>query len=319
MNPSTATQHHGDAVTARAEQIPVVRRHVGLLLDLVALTKPRITAMVVVTGLGGMWLAAQTGAAAGLSWRAALIALGGLAMVVSGAGTLNMYLERDSDGLMVRTAGRPLPARRLEARVALWFGMLLSLVALPLLMFGAGVLPGLLAAVALFLYVFVYTPLKRVTSHALLVGAVPGAMPPLIGWTAASGHIGLPGLALFAILYFWQLPHFIAIATFRRKEFDRAGIVVLPAEKGDVVARWHALGYTLALVLSSLALIWLGVDGVVYRLTAVVLGVAFVVVAAAGLFPPALQSPRAERWARQLFVMSLLYLPLLIAAFMVSA
>jgi protoheme IX farnesyltransferase len=297
-----------------------VRRGAAVIADLVRLTKPRITAMVVVTGLGGMWLASRTGAAAPIDWRAAILAMLGLAVVVSGAGTLNMYLERDSDGLMVRTAERPLPARRLPPRVALVYGSALSLASLPILALGAGALTAALAALALALYVLVYTPLKRVTSHALLVGAVPGAMPPLIGWTAATGEIGLGGVALFLVLYFWQLPHFIAIATFRRREFERAGIRVLPQERGDRVARLYAIGYSVALLLTSLALVPLGVSGILYRVVAVALGMLFIGVSALGLRESALTSPAAsDRWARSLFTVSLVYLPLLIAALMLSA
>jgi protoheme IX farnesyltransferase len=266
-----------------------------------------------------MWLAVRLGAAHALSWRAALVALAGLAMIVSGAGALNMYLERDSDGLMIRTADRPLPARRLSPSLALGFGFVLSVAALPLLAFGSGMLTGLLAALSLFLYVFVYTPLKRRTSHALLIGAVPGAMPPLIGWTAASDHIGLGGLALFSVLYLWQLPHFLAIATFRRQEFARAGIKVLPNERGDRTTRLHALGYTIALFAVSLVLVPLGVAGPIYLATALGLGALFVGVAATGLRPRALEAAESERWARSLFLVSLVYLPLLILALMLSA
>jgi protoheme IX farnesyltransferase len=291
----------------------------GLLADLVRLTKPRITVMVIVTGLGGMWLSARTGAVAAIDWRLALWALSGLALVVSGAGALNMYWERDTDRLMARTANRPLPAGRMQPDVALWFGIALSAAALTMLAAKVNLLTAALAAFALLVYVLVYTPLKRVTTKSLVIGAVPGAMPPLLGWTAATNEIALPGLALFAVLFFWQLPHFIAIATFRESEFNRAGIKVLPTERGARTARVHALVYSALLLLSSLALVPLGVGGTVYMVNALALGAIFVIASATGLSRRALQPAHSVKWARSLFAVSLFYLPLLVAAIMVGA
>jgi protoheme IX farnesyltransferase len=175
-----------------------------------------------------------------------------------------------------------------------------------------------LAALALGLYVLAYTPLKRVTSRALLVGAIPGAMPPLLGWTAATGSIDWPGLALFGVLFFWQLPHFVAIATFRADEYARAGIIVLPAERGDRTARIHAVIYLCLLVSVSLALVPLGVCGSLYCATALLLGAIFLAAGVRGLSPATEKPAAAHRWARQLFVVSLIYLPLLMGAIMVG-
>jgi protoheme IX farnesyltransferase len=203
--------------------------------------------------------------------------------------------------------------------VALWFSLLLALVSLPLLALAVNVLTAALAFGAFVLYVAVYTPLKRVAPVALAVGAVPGAAPPLLGWTAATGEIGAAGLMLFLVLFFWQLPHFLAIATFRRSEYERAGIKVLPLVRGDKVTRARALIYCVGLVVSSLLLIPLGVSGPVYIINAIVLGTLFIWMVARGLSPAQLEPAASERWARGTFAVSLIYLPLLIAAMMMSA
>jgi protoheme IX farnesyltransferase len=313
---ASATAPAGLSIEAAAS---AWQRRWGVVRDLICLAKPRITVMVIVTGLGGMWLARRTGAVAALDVRVAIWALVGLALVVGGANALNMYIERESDGLMERTRGRPLPAGRMLPNVALAFGMLMSLLALPLLWWQVNGLTASLAGLSLLTYVLAYTPLKRITSRALVIGAVPGAMPPLLGWTAVTGELAAPGLALFAVLFFWQLPHFIAIATFRRAEYVRAGIKVLPEERGDRVARVHAMVYTVGLVVASLALVPLGVGGTAYLVNAILLGAVFAAVAGWGLSEETLRPVEAIKWARSLFAVSLFYLPLLIAAMMIGS
>jgi protoheme IX farnesyltransferase len=302
-------------------------------LDLVRLTKPRITAMVVLTGLSGAWLAGRTGAAV-VDWPRTLIAMIGVALVVSGANALNMFLERDVDALMTRTMDRPLPAGRLAPRVALAFGLLIGFGAIPLLAIAVNGLTAALAGASLIGYVWIYTPLKRATPWAVVIGAIPGAMPPLLGWTAVVGEVGGAGLALFAVLFFWQLPHFLAIATFRSEEYTRAGIKIFPAIHGDRITRMYARFFSLALVAASLSLVplcfWRGggpgdlaSGGWFYLISAALLGAAFIV---ASVRVPALSSRAALtgpseriRWAKSLFVASLVYLPALLAAMMVSA
>src|SRR5207249_1979750 len=177
---------------------------------------------------------------------------------------LNQYLERDIDRLMARTRNRPLPAQRLDRRVALALGIALAALSIPILTWAGGTMTGLLAAIALTSYVLVYTPMKQVSPHALLVGAVPGAIPPLIGWTAAMGRPTLPGLALFGVLFFWQLPHFLAISIYRKEDYARAGFKVLPVVRGERVTRFAILGYTLLLAAVTLSLTPLGVAGRLY-------------------------------------------------------
>jgi protoheme IX farnesyltransferase len=276
--------------------------------DLVSLAKPRITLMVLITTAGGLSLAG------GVSARTALLTLLGTALVVGSANTLNCWLERDSDKLMARTKNRPLPDGRMQPNVALWFGLLLGAMAIPMLSLGVNALTGALAAIALVSYVAIYTPMKQKSPAALLVGSVPGALPPLIGWTAATGHLEWAGLTLFGILFFWQLPHFIAIAIFRQDEYTRAGIKVLPAVRGLRVAKWHAVFHSLLLLLVTLVLVPLHVAGTLYLVAAVLLGGGMLAMSIRGLSPNA-----GAKWARQLFAASLIYLPLLFAALAIDA
>ncbi len=310
------------SVEVRGQAEGSVREQSNVVVQLLRLTKPRITALVILTGLGGTWLARRTGAIDSTDWRRTLFAMIGVVLVVSGANALNMYFEREVDGLMTRTAKRPLPAGRLNPTVALAFGLAIGFGSLPLLYFGVNGITAALAGASLVGYVWIYTPLKRVTPWAVAIGAVPGAMPPLLGWTAATGSIGRPGLALFAVLFFWQLPHFLAIATFRRDEYTRAGIKVMPATHGDRITRAYASFFSLALVAASLSLVplafWrsgapspLSVGGWLYLATALVLGGVFVAASA--------RTNERIRWAKSLFFASLLYLPLLIGAMLVGA
>jgi protoheme IX farnesyltransferase len=283
-------------------------RSLGAVIgDYLALTKPRLSGLVLFTAAGGMWLAGRS-----LDWKTWLFAMLGTAGTVGAANTLNCVIERDSDRFMARTARRPLPGRRLDSKRALVFAFVLSVTCLPLLAlvnwltFGLGVL-------ALTSYAFVYTPMKSRSHWAMHVGALPGALPPLMGWTAATGKIELPGLALFAILFFWQLPHFIAIALFRKREYEAAGLTSLPLEKGDDVSRFHAVGYTLLTLAASVTPFFAGVAGALYLAVAAVLGVWFLAVSIRGW-----RQKLGDSWARQLFLTSLLYLTGLFAALAVG-
>lgn len=277
--------------------------------DVVALTKPRLTSLVLCTTAGGVWLAG----ASVLSGRA-LLALVGTTLAVAGAHTLNCWMERDLDARMERTRRRPLPAGRFDPRVALALGVAWSLVSIPVLWLGVNALTGLLGAVALASYVLAYTPMKTRTPAALYVGAIPGALPPLMGWTAVTGRLEWPGLVLFAILFVWQLPHFLAIAIHRKEDYARAGMRTLPIARGDDVARRHAAYYTLALVPVTLALVPLGVAHGLYLAAALALGAAFVREAFRGF-----RAPTTKAWARRVFVMSLVHLTGLFLALMADA
>jgi len=273
--------------------------------DLMALAKPRITALVVFTTAIGLWLAPH-----GLPPLTVALTLVGTVLIVAAANVLNMYLERDTDALMARTMNRPLPAHRMDPAVALGFGVALAAVSVPLLTFAVGALPGLLASIALVSYVLLYTPMKRQTATALLLGALPGAIPPLIGWTAATERLDLPGVLLFAVMFLWQVPHFLAITLFRKEEYGRAGLVVQPNEPGgEREARANIVRYTVALVAVSLLFVPLGVGRGAYLAVALVVGAVFLGYAIAGL-----RRGAGRRWARNLFLLSLLYLPVLFGA-----
>ena len=277
--------------------------------DLVALAKPRITALVVFTTAIGLWLAPH-----GLRPLTVALTLVGTVLIVAAANVLNMYLERDSDALMARTMNRPLPAHRMEPDVALKFGIVLAAVSVPLLTFAVGALPGLLASIALVSYVLLYTPMKRQTATALLIGALPGAIPPLIGWTAATERLDLPGVLLFAVMFLWQVPHFLAITLFRKDEYARAGLVVQPNEPGgEREARANIVRYTVALVAVSLLFVPIGIARGAYLASALLLGGVFLGYAVAGL-----RQAAGRRWARNLFLLSLIYLPLLFGALLLD-
>jgi protoheme IX farnesyltransferase len=270
--------------------------------DLVELTKPRITAVVLATTAAGLALAP-----AHVSASRALLSLLGTVLIVGSANALNMWWERDVDGLMDRTKDRPLPAGRLAPEVALAFGLLLGLIAMPILL-AVNLTTGLLGLLALVTYVAAYTPLKRHTTLALVVGAVPGAMPPLMGWTSATGSFGVGGLLLFGVLFLWQLPHFLAISLFRTQDYVRAGLKVVPAERGVWAAKWRIVAYTVLLVSVSVMIAAYHVAGTYYLGAALALGAIFLGIATAGL-----RGTAGDRWAKSLFGYSIVYLVLLLS------
>jgi len=277
--------------------------------DFLQLAKPRITALVVFTTAIGLWLAPH-----GLPARTVALTLIGTVLIVAAANVLNMYLERDTDALMARTMNRPLPAHRLEPEVALKFGLVLAAISVPLLTFAVGALPGMLASIALVSYVLLYTPMKRQTAAALLVGALPGAIPPLIGWTAATGRLELPGVLLFAVMFLWQVPHFLAITLFRKQEYANAGLVVQPNEPGgERAARMNIVRYTVALVAVSLLFVPIGAAHTLYLAVALAAGLGFLAYGLLGL-----REDAGPRWARNLFLLSLIYLPVVFGALMLD-
>lgn len=272
--------------------------------DLVQLAKPRITGLVMATFGGGMWLAPGH-----VTRGRAIMTLLGTALIVGAANALNMFIERDVDKLMERTSRRPLPQGRLPASAALVFGTALAAVALPLLLLAGNALTGILGGLAFVSYVAIYTPMKRSSAAALFVGAVPGALPPLMGWTAVTGRIDAGALALFGVLFLWQIPHFLAIAIYRSDDYGRAGFEILPLSIGDRPTRFVIVLSSLALVVTSLMLGPLHVAGVVYSATAALLGLGFLVWGLAGL-----RRAASRVWARSLFFASLVYLTLLFVA-----
>jgi protoheme IX farnesyltransferase len=286
---------------AAAIPLPEARR-ASVFADYLELTKPRLNFLVVATSAAGYYL----GSAGGIDIAAMAEAVAGTALVAGGAAVLNQLYERDTDALMRRTRMRPLPAGRVGPGDARLFGLALSAAGLLLLAARANWLSAGLACATLLTYLAIYTPMKRRTPLSTIVGAVPGALPALIGWTASHGRIDLSGAALFAIVFCWQLPHFMAIAWLYREDYSRAGFPMLPVIDPDGKrAGKQAVYWGFLLVLSSLAPTFSGLAGQAYFAIALVLGVA--------LFWLAVRfaAARNEATARALFYGSITYLPLL--------
>ncbi|HSN89819.1 MAG TPA: heme o synthase [Anaeromyxobacteraceae bacterium] len=274
------------------------------LRDLALLAKPRLSTLVLVTASGGLALAPGR-----IGLARALLTLLGTAAVVGAANALNNYLERDIDARMRRTRDRPLPAGRVEPFVALGLGIAVPLFAIPMLALVANRLTAFLALVAIATYVLVYTPMKQRSALALFVGALPGAIPPLMGWTAVTGRIDPGGLALFSLLFFWQLPHFLAVSMYLKEDYARGGLRVFALVHGDErTKRWIA-ATAAALLPASLALLPLGLAGPAYGAVAAASGAALLLYALRGL-----RGIESTRWARSFFLATILHLTLLFAA-----
>jgi len=274
-----------------------------LILDLLTLTKPELTLLSVVTALGGAYLASGTTVHPG----ALLHTLLGTLLVGGGAGTLNQYLERNFDALMRRTENRPVPSGRIGERVALLFGLGLSVGGVAQLALFTHPLAAYLAIATLVSYLLLYTPLKRVTPFATVVGGIPGALPPLIGWAAVSGELTMGAWSLFFILFFWQMPHFLSLGWMYRKDYARAEYRLLTVvdPTGEVASR-QILIYSIALIPASVMPTMVGTLGVLYFVGALILSVTLL------QFSIRLYRDRSNDTARKLFLGSLLYLSLLV-------
>jgi protoheme IX farnesyltransferase len=268
----------------------------------VELTKPRITFLIVLTSAAGFCL----GAKGGLDYIRFTHAMLGIALLSSGIAALNQFMERELDTLMRRTMTRPLPTGKLAPVEALIFGATLTISAEVYLALLVNPLTALLGLTVVAGYLFMYTPLKTRTTLSTAVGAFPGAMPPLIGWAAASGEVTTGAWVLFAILFLWQFPHFLAIAWMYREDYERAGIMMLPVvEPEGRITGQQIVAYTLMLVPISLLPAWMGISGRIYFYGAVVLGLLFLY----SSITAALSKSRQQ--ARRLLLASVLYLPLL--------
>ena len=273
--------------------------------DLWALTKPRITLMVLITAAAGYFLAAGGRPGA----QAMLTALFGIGLVAAGTSGMNQVWERDIDARMERTRRRPIPSGRVSARAGWVFTGLLAFLGVGFLYVLVNPLTTALAALSVLSYVFVYTPLKRVSSLSTLVGAIPGALPIMGGWTAARGELGPGAWALFGILFFWQLPHFLALAWLFRVDYQRGGLKMLGVDDPDArQTRVHSVLYASALLPASLFPVAIGLSGWAYLVVALVMGVAYGWAAIRFWVRADVSS------ARGLFRVSLLYLPVLLLA-----
>jgi len=272
--------------------------------DYVQLTKPRITFMVIVTTFIGFVL----GSAGPIDYVLLLHTIFGTALVAAGASALNMVLEWDVDARMRRTENRPIPAGRITVLQALSFGSILAGAGLVYLLVFVNPLTSALAAITLALYLFAYTPLKRKTSLCTVVGAVPGAIPPMMGWTAVQGSIGFQAWWLFSILFLWQLPHFLAIGWLYREDYARGGFPMLPVTDTEgIQTSRQVIINTVALIAVSLLPAFLRLSGVLYFTGALILGIMFLIMGIR------LWQTKSNPSARQLLLASVLYLPLLLS------
>jgi len=278
-------------------------REIPLWRDILELTKARIVFMVLLTAATGFVLASAT-----FNSSLFLSMLIGTALVAAGTNALNEYVERDLDRKMIRTRKRPLPDERLSERFALWFSLALAVAGIGILFAFNGAVAGLLAALTLLSYLFLYTPLKQTTTWCTLIGAVPGAIPPMIGWAAAKGSLDAGAWALFALMFVWQLPHFFAIAWIYREDYDRAGFKMLSVgDDGGNRTTLNALGYTLLLIPVTFLPLITGIGGLSYAVGSS-LAVGAMLIAAIHF-----RGRRTNSSARRLFAMSNLYLMLVMA------
>jgi protoheme IX farnesyltransferase len=275
--------------------------------DYIALTKPRLNFLVVATSAAGYYL----GGAGGPDLGRMGLTVAGTALVAGGAAALNQVYERDTDRLMQRTRTRPLPDGRIAPAEARLFGVVLAALGLAILGACANLLSAALAAATIIIYLAVYTPLKRRSPSATLVGAVPGALPPLIGWTASHGSVSAGGAALFVIVFLWQIPHFMAIAWLYRDDYGKAGFPMLPViePNGRRTGR-RAVTYAAALLPASVVPSLIGLSGSAYFTIALALGVALVWLAVQ------FAHTRGNGSAKALFLGSIAYLPLIWIAMM---
>ncbi len=285
----------------------------AMVSDLVSLTKPAIMSLLLLTALGGMFLAERGVPPFGLL---AATLIGGAA-ASGGASALNHYFDRDIDDLMRRTRRRPLPSQRIPDEWAIGLGIALNIVAFTVLAFFANVVAAVLAISGTLFYIFVYTLwLKRTTVQNIVIGGAAGAIPPLVGWAAVTGSLDLEAWLLFAIVFFWTPAHFWALALLIRDDYERAGVPMLPVVRGEEATAWGIFSYALSLIPISLLLFVSGGLGLIYLVAAIGLGVVFV-----GLAVRLLRAAAARRRAiaRGIYLYSLLYLALLFVAIMVDS
>jgi heme o synthase len=288
--------------------VPVIRRRLAMasvFADYWALTKPDVNLLILITTAAGFCLALPAHL---VEFPVLLLVhtMAGTLLVASGTATLNQYVERGFDAQMRRTNRRPLAAGKIEPLRALWFGILLSVSGAVYLAAAVNLLASLLAVLTLLSYLLIYTPLKRKTPLCVLVGALPGAMPPLIGWAAASGTLSLEAWVLYGLVFLWQFPHFMAIAWMYREDYVRAGYLVLPhSERRNSLMRLQAILPSFGLIALSLAPMLLGKEGLVYTAGALLFSVWFL------YYGLQLALHRTNVAARRLLLASIVYLPAL--------
>jgi heme o synthase len=287
------------AVEIAENNVITARRRLAAFLEL---TKPRIAILLVMTSAAGFYL----GSAGQFQWLLFANAMIAIGLLAFGVATLNQYWERDLDRLMKRTAERPLPAKLVTPGEALVFGLAQCIIAEIYLLFAVNPLTAFLGIIVIVGYVLVYTPLKTKTSASTAIGAIPGALPPLMGWTAAADGINLVAWSLFATQFLWQFPHFLAIAWLYREEYKKAGILMLPVVEptGRITARQIVL-YSIMLVPVSVAPFFFGISGLVFLVGALLIGLVLL------WFSVKAAITKSDRSARLLLLATIIYLPVL--------
>jgi protoheme IX farnesyltransferase len=295
------------AVIEAAATVPIERG--WTMADLAELVKARLTFLVLITTAVGFY----AGWHGPMDFIALAHAVIGTAFAAAGAAALNQWWEHKYDALMVRTRMRPIPAGRMSPREGLVVGTILGIGGVSYLAITTNLISAALAAATIAIYLFAYTPLKRISVSNTLIGAIPGALPPLIGWSAARNDLALPAWTLFAILFFWQLPHFFAIGWIYREDYERAGFVMLSGRdlEGARTGRQSVI-FTVLLLLASVTPVWLGIASYLFLPVAISLGGLFLGLAVR------FQLSRNLATARQLFLASIIYLPLLLGALVLT-
>ncbi|MES2614268.1 MAG: heme o synthase [Bdellovibrionota bacterium] len=280
---------------------------ISTIKNYIELTKPRIAFFCLIMTAGGVILASDK-----ISILSLIMTFIGTALSVASANTFNMVYERHTDQFMKRTQFRPMVVGKIKVKHALIFACVLAVVSLTLLVYFVNILTAVLAFAAIVFYAAIYTPLKVKTPLALVIGAVPGAIPPLLGWTAVDNKVTPAALALFGVLFAWQMPHFIAIAIYHKADYAKAGIQVVPVVRGERAAKIQALLWTICLVLMSMLLIYFKLGGYIYAFFAVTLGFWFLYLSLVGLFRV------TPNWPRKFFIASLIYLPALVLGLIID-
>lgn len=314
--PTPAPQHHIQLHAPRAGATA------SLLNDYIELFKVRVTGLVVMTAWAGFYLGSMRSGVSSIQ-PVLLESLIGIGLVSAGSAALNQAIERKLDAKMIRTAQRPMAAGRISLAHGITVGLAAILIGGIILALSTNLITVALTLFTALLYCAIYTPLKRVTTLATFIGAFPGALPPLLGWTAARGHIEWPGVALFAILFVWQFPHFMAIAWLYREDYGRAGIRMLPVVQPD---GWstvlEALVYAVLMIPVSLLPVYLHVAGPIYGAIALLLGSVYLAYTIRFTKTPAASKrshTESKMYARDLLKVSVIYLPLLLTALMLNA
>jgi protoheme IX farnesyltransferase len=297
--------------TRFVSSVAIPNKKIEMIFDLFSLTKPRLSSLVIFTSALGMFLAPGE-----ISFWNAVISIVATSGLVGGACVINCWMERDIDGLMERTKNRPLPSGRLSPNTALIMGLALIIGCLTTLFFITNPLTAILGLVATITYVFLYTPMKKKTSWALFAGAIPGAIPPLMGWTSVTNSVGALGMVLFAILFIWQLPHFLSISMYHARDYNKADFKIFPTQIGTQNTIHKIAIYTFILFLTSLIPYYMGSANTNYRNFIFLLGGAFFVFSLFG-YQKKEHSQELLQWARRYFYASLIYLPCVFVAMIV--